>query len=36
MSESPIRDFLVGVFVLIGLAAIAYLSIAQRPGARRY
>ncbi len=28
MSESPIRDFLVGVFVLIGLAAIAYLSIA--------
>ncbi len=28
MSESPIRDFLVGVFVLMGLAAIAYLSVA--------
>src|SRR5262249_36617786 len=26
MSRSPTRDFLVGVFVLIGLAAIAYLS----------
>ncbi len=28
MSESPIRDFLVGVFVLMGLAAIAYMSVA--------
>ncbi len=28
MSESPIRDFLVGIFVLMGLAAIAYLSVA--------
>ena len=28
MSESPIRDFLVGLFVLTGLAAIAYLSVA--------
>ncbi len=28
MSESPIRDFLVGVFVLAGLAAIGYLSVA--------
>ena len=28
MSESPIRDFLVGVFVLGGLAAIGYLSVA--------
>ncbi len=28
MSESPIRDFLVGVFVLIGLTAIGYLSVA--------
>ncbi len=27
MSESPIRDFLVGVFVLVGLAAIGYLSV---------
>ena len=28
MSESPIRDFLVGIFMLMGLAAIAYLSVA--------
>jgi phospholipid/cholesterol/gamma-HCH transport system substrate-binding protein len=28
MSESPARDLLVGVFVLAGLAAIAYLSVA--------
>ena len=28
MSESPIRDFLVGVFVLMGLAAIAYMWVA--------
>ncbi len=28
MSESPIRDFWVGIFVLMGLAAIAYLSVA--------
>jgi phospholipid/cholesterol/gamma-HCH transport system substrate-binding protein len=28
MSRSPIRDLLVGVFVLSGLAALAYLSIA--------
>ena len=28
MSESPIRDFLVGVFVRMGLAAIAYMSVA--------
>ncbi len=28
MNESPIRDFLVGIFVLMGLAAIAYLSVA--------
>ncbi len=28
MSESPVRDFLVGIFVLMGLAAIAYLSVA--------
>jgi len=27
MSRSPVRDFTVGVFVLIGLAAIAYLSM---------
>jgi phospholipid/cholesterol/gamma-HCH transport system substrate-binding protein len=27
MSRSPVRDFLVGIFVLAGLAAIAYLSI---------
>lgn len=27
MSRSPVRDLLVGVFVLIGLGAIAYLSI---------
>jgi len=27
MSRSPVRDFLVGLFVLVGLAAIAYLSI---------
>ncbi len=28
MSESPIRDLFVGVLVLMGLAAIAYLSVA--------
>jgi phospholipid/cholesterol/gamma-HCH transport system substrate-binding protein len=27
MSRSPLRDFLVGVFVLIGLGAVAYLSM---------
>ena len=27
MSRSPVRDFVVGLFVLAGLAAIAYLSI---------
>jgi phospholipid/cholesterol/gamma-HCH transport system substrate-binding protein len=27
MSRSPVRDFVVGLFVLTGLAAIAYLSI---------
>src|SRR5271168_320288 len=27
MDRSPIRDFIVGLFVLAGLAAIAYLSI---------
>lgn len=27
MRRSPVRDFLVGIFVLIGLGAIAYLSI---------
>jgi len=27
MSRSPVRDFVVGLFVLIGLGAIAYLSI---------
>src|ERR1044072_1173749 len=26
MTRSPMRDFLVGVFVLVGLGAIAYLS----------
>ncbi len=28
MNESPIRDFLVGIFVLMGLAAIAYMTVA--------
>ena len=27
MSRSPVRDFVVGLFVLVGLGAIAYLSI---------
>jgi phospholipid/cholesterol/gamma-HCH transport system substrate-binding protein len=27
MNQSPVRDFLVGLFVLVGLAAIAYLSM---------
>ncbi len=27
MSQSPLRDLLVGIFVLIGFAAIAYLSV---------
>ena len=27
MSQSPVRDLLVGIFVLVGLAAIAYLSV---------
>ena len=27
MSRSPVRDFAVGLFVLVGLAAIAYLSV---------
>ncbi len=27
MSRSPVRDFVVGVFVLVGLGAIAYLSM---------
>jgi ABC-type transporter Mla subunit MlaD len=27
MRQSPVRDFVVGLFVLVGLAAMAYLSI---------
>ena len=27
MNQSPVRDFVVGLFVLVGLAAIAYLSM---------
>lgn len=34
MSESPTRDFLVGIFLLAGIAALAYLSISL--GGTRY